>query len=331
MTQCSNGKTCARIVFFWGVEVVKVHFGSVVGCGDEWALLPCFIIVAFTKNMGNTDPFAGINIILWATVLHVVLIVVNRFYYKNQDISKDDKILLSNIMPMGNIAFVGTAICTLLYGADGMFVGTMYSIVNRVILNTICIVSFSGLELTRKDIGKILLNPIFVITMVCMAVFFGNSYAPQVTINGQTVSIFQIDVTLPFVYEGILQLGSILTTMVWLNIGSSITKESIHVMTKTPYSIKFAFIKIIINPIFSIILYIAVSRLFNLKIEPRYLPAAMMMSITPVPNSLAIFAIKYNRSPNLCIACLLTTMAATLLLFPVYDIIFQFLMSKNII
>ena len=92
----------------------------------------------------------GVNIVLWAVTIHTIFLVGAHYFYKFQKtLGEDDKILLSNILPLGNISFFGFAIISIFYSSQGIFVANMYSIVNRTILNTFCIISMSGLILEK--------------------------------------------------------------------------------------------------------------------------------------------------------------------------------------
>lgn len=274
---------------------------------------------------------SGFNIIIWATFIHVIFFVSTAFYYKKQNLSDDDEILLKNILPLGNISFFGMAITTIMYQSNGVFVANMYSIVNRVIINTICFVSMSGLALGKKNIIQIFQNPALMASLICSTIFFTQEISPQITINDQTLSIFRIDHSIPFLFRTIQKLGSSLNTFIWLIIGASVTKESIDIMLKTKDSFVFALQKNIILPIFGISIYILLNRSTGFSIDPNFLPATLMLLVTPVANTPTFFSIKYERSPDLCIACLLTSTITSLCLFPVFYLLIEYLLVIKIL
>ncbi len=274
---------------------------------------------------------SGFSIIIWAIIIHSIFFVTTAIYYKKQNLSNNDEILLKNILPLGNISFFGMAITTIMYHSNGIFTANMYSIVNRIIINTLCFVSMSGLALGKKNIIQIFQSGALVASLIGATIFFTQDISPQITINNQTLSIFRIDHSIPFLFRSIQKLGSSLNTFIWLIIGASITKESIDIMLKSKDSFIFALQKNIILPLCGILIYILLNRSIGFRIDPNFLPATLMLLVTPVANTLTFFSIKYERSSDLCIACLLTSTLTSLTFFPFFYLLIKYLMSIQIL
>ncbi len=295
-------------------------------------MLPCFIMSAFMVDLKEEYIVSGRNILIWSAVIHAFYIICGRIYYSYQkSLSDEEKLLLMNILPIGNIAFYGTAIASILYGTTGVFVATIYSIVNRIIINSFSVVSMSGLKFTKKDLSKILMNGPLLCSFFGALIFFTQDMTPHVTIHGVSHSIFRLDHTVPFLFTGVQKIGGLLSTLTWVVIGSSITKESLAMAMRYKYAFVFTFQRTIIVPILGMMLYILASNVFNLKIDYQFIPATLMMLITPTANILVLYSIRFKLAPNLCIACLIYSTIACLLLFPFYDLLFQYLMQLKII
>ena len=271
---------------------------------------------------------SGVNIVLWAVILHTIFLTGAHYFYKSQkNLAEDDKILLSNILPLGNISFFGFAIISIFYSSQGVFVANMYSIVNRTILNTFCIITMSGLILERKNILNILKNPALITSLLGLSIFATQDISPQLTINNVTASIFRIDHSIPFLFNSINKVGGILAPLIWIIVGASITKKSLTIMLRSKYALVFAFQKSIILPILGICIYGFLHKYTGFTIDKEFLPATLMLLVTPVANTALIFSIKYKRSPDLCIACLLTTTFTSLSLFPFFYLLIEYLIS----
>ena len=271
---------------------------------------------------------SGINIILWAMIIHIIFFIGAHYFYKSQkNLEENDKILLSNILPLGNISFFGFAIISIFYSSQGVFVANMYSIVNRTILNTFCIITMSGLILERKNILNILKNPALITSLLGLSIFATQDISPQLTINNVTASIFRIDHSIPFLFNSINKVGGILAPLIWIIVGASITKKSLTIMLRSKYALVFAFQKSIILPILGICIYGFLHKYTGFTIDKEFLPATLMLLVTPVANTALIFSIKYKRSPDLCIACLLTTTFTSLSLFPFFYLLIEYLIS----
>ncbi len=295
-------------------------------------MLPCFIMSAFMVDLKPEYITSGRNIIIWSASIHAIFMIGARvFYSRNKSLSKDEQTLLMNILPIGNISFYGTAITSILYGPTGVFVATIYSIVNRIIINTYSLISMSGLKFNKKDFSKIITNASLLCSFFGALFFFTQEISPTVTINGITLSIFRFDHTMPFLFSGIRKIGNLLSTLTWVVIGSSITKESLAMAMKYKYAFIFAFQRTIITPILGVVIYIFASNVLHLSIDHQFLPATLMLLVTPTANILVLYSIKYELSPNLCIACMIYSTIACLSLFPFYDILFQYLIQSNII
>ena len=295
-------------------------------------VLPCFIITSFMQDLEMKFLTSGINIILWAVILHTIFLTGAHYFYKSQKtLGEDDKILLSNILPLGNISMFGFAIISIFYNSQGVFVANMYSIVNRTILNTFCIITMSGLVLERKNILNILKNPALITSFIGILVFATQEIAPQLTINNHTASIFRIDYSIPFLFNSFNKVGSILAPLIWIIVGASITKKSLTIMLRSKYALVFAFQKSVILPILGICIYSLLHKYTGFTIDNEFLPATLMLLVTPVANTALIFSIKYKRSPDLCIACLLTSTFTSLSLFPIFYLLIEYLISIQFI
>ena len=291
-------------------------------------VLPCFIIASFMQDLEMKFLTSGVNIVLWAVILHTIFLTGAHYFYKSQkNLAEDDKILLSNILPLGNISFFGFAIISIFYSSQGVFVANMYSIVNRTILNTFCIITMSGLILERKNILNILKNPALITSLLGLSIFATQDISPQLTINNVTASIFRIDHSIPFLFNSINKVGGILAPLIWIIVGASITKKSLTIMLRSKYALVFAFQKSIILPILGICIYGFLHKYTGFTIDKEFLPATLMLLVTPVANTALIFSIKYKRSPDLCIACLLTTTFTSLSLFPFFYLLIEYLIS----
>ncbi|MGL4677460.1 MAG: AEC family transporter [Brevinema sp.] len=281
-------------------------------------VLPCFIAVSFMTDLKTTDLANGINIIIWAAVVHFVFYIFSILLYKFQNIPLDDKILLSTILPTGNISFFGMAIATLLYQENGIFAANMYSIFNRLFINTIGLTALSGMTLTKKDIVKTFKSPALLVSLIGAFIFFTQDITPYITINNISKSILRIDHTIPLLYYLLDVIGSSLNMFVWIIIGASVSKESLGLVTQSKHAIKFAFYKTLVLPILGLLLYQFLHQCIGFTIGKEFLPIVLLFAGTPVANTLTIFSVKYQRAPNLCIACLITSTIAFLILLPIY-------------
>ncbi len=295
-------------------------------------MLPCFIMSAFMADLKPEFITSGRNILIWSAGIHAIFMTgASIFYGRSKALDKSEQTLLKNILPIGNISFYGTAIASILYGATGVFVATIYSIVNRIIINTYSLISMSGLQFNKKDFTKIASNASLICSFFGALIFFTQEFSPQVTIHGETLSIFRLDHTMPFLFTGVRKIGNLLSTLTWVVIGSSITKDSLAMAMRYKYAFIFTAQRTILLPILGVLMYIFASNVLHMKIDHQFLPATLMMLVTPTANILVLYSLRFKLSPNLCIACMIYSTIACLMLFPFYDLLFNYLMSINLI
>ncbi len=294
-------------------------------------LLPCFI---FSSFMIDIDPIFfsnGLNIFLWSVFIQgFFLLSLGIYYHKKQNLTQDQKLFLSTSMPMGNISFYGIAVAFSFYGPDGVFAMNIYSISSRFYIYTVCLMIISGQKLTKNDMYQFIKNPSLIATILGCLIFFTQDYAPQIKINDISASIFRIDHSLPFLFNGLGKLGQSVGGLIWLIIGASFDKEVLAYALKSRLALRSILLKIFILPPIGITLYILFHQL-GFTIDPIFLPATLLILSSPVGNITTLQAIKYNRAPQLALACLLTSLVFCLLALPFYVILIDFLISINII
>lgn len=294
-------------------------------------LVPCFIFTSFMRDLEPIFFSNGISIFLWGLGIHGLFIIGTKIYYTNKNIPEDQKLLFTAILPLGNITFFGIAIASILYGSDGIFTANIYSIATRIYMYTVCLIILSGVTISKKDIYKILKNPTLIVSLLGCLIYFFQDYTPQIRVNGEIASIFRIDHSLPFLYQGLNNLGLCINGLVWLIIGASFDKNTVAFALRSQAAILFAFHKNVIIPLAGILIYIIIHKTTGFTIASIFLPTTLILLNSPVSNITLLFAINYKRAPKLALACLLTSMLFSLALFPIYAILIEYLLSLKLI
>ena len=294
-------------------------------------LLPCLILSSFMNDLDPIFLSNGIAIFIWALSIHGAFIVFFKFYYAKKDLPSDQKDVLSCTVPLGNIYSYGIAVASMLYGDSGIFTVNMYSIATRIYMYTYCLMTLSGAKLSKNDLLQSIKNPAILVTIIGAPIFFLQDFTPQITINDISASIFRIDHSLPFIFNGIEKIGSCTNTMVWILIGASFTKEAVSYMLQSRLAMVSMAIRAFILPPIGIAVYTLLHRFFGFTIAPMFLTTTLLLLSTPVANIGTIFALKYNKAPNLALACIPSSFIFTLALLPFYILVIEFLTSIKII
>lgn len=295
-------------------------------------VLPNAIIVSFMQDIDDALLSHSSSILLWCIIIHIILLTGSYFFYEGQSrLSSDEKILLRNLLPMGSIPFFGMAMATSIYGSNGTLSVNIYSIPFRVFLYTISSLSIVGIRFKKQDLILLIKNPALLASFLGLFILFTQHITPQIYINGKIVGIFRIDYTLPFVFHTIEMIGSILTPLIWILIGSSLVYEDFFGALKSKKAIMFAIQKVIFLPLIGLGIYIILNRYFAFSISKEFVCPILMLLVCPPSNVLVVLSIEHQRAPRLCLTSFVMSTIGALLVLPFYTIFLNKLSSLNII
>jgi len=295
-------------------------------------LLPSMIICSFMRDTSVELLENGINIFIWGIIVHLIMYIIGIVIYKNNNmLLNGEQIVLSNLLLVGSISTFGLAAVSIFYDDNGVFVNNIFNIPARIFIYTIGFISISGLKIQKGIVKKIFMNPVMIATILGIMFFFFQEYTPYVRILNKNISIFRIDYTMPFIFNSLESLSKAFLPMIWITIGASIEKDTLLYAIKSYKIIVFSILKIIICPILFIIIYILL-KYFNIFMIDSYLIApTLLLLICPPANILIVFALKYNRAPQLALSCFIISNILAIILLPFYAILFEYLILLSII
>lgn len=295
-------------------------------------VLPNFIITSFMQDIDQALLSHSSSILIWCIIIHIVLLLGSYFFYEAQTrLSSDEKILLRNLLPMGSIPFFGMAMATSIYGNNGMLATNIYSIPFRIFLYTISSLSISGIRLKKRDLMVLIKNPALLASFVGLFIFFSQNITPHIYVHGKMVGILRFDYTLPFLFHTVEMIGSILTPLIWILIGSSLVYEDFFGALKSSKAIIFALQKVIVLPLVGLAVYIILKRYFSFSISKEFICPILMLLVCPPSNVLVVLSIEHKRAPRLCLTSFVMSTIGALIVLPFYTLFLNKLAYLNII
>lgn len=196
--------------------------------------LPGLVIKAFDIAYTPEKLKLGLQIILISITHSIILIVVNYFLiFKIKDKEKKKVLQITNVIT--NFGYMGYPVAFQIFGEEGMFFASMYSIPIIILMWTYGLSTFFN-KIGKNEIKNIFLNPGMV------AFYFGI-----------TVFIFSIDIP-DLVDTTLITLGDMTTPLSMFIIGSrlALVKRTEILNDKMIYY--GAFVKLIVSPIIMLII-----------------------------------------------------------------------------
>jgi len=196
--------------------------------------VPGLIIKAFDINYTPEKLRLGLQIILISVVHSVVLIVVNYLLiYKIRDKEKKKILQISNVIT--NFGFMGYPVVFQIFGEEGLFFASMYSIPIIILMWTYGLSSFFT-KIGKSEIKNIFVNPGMV------AFYFGI-----------TVFIFSIEIP-PLIDSTLGTLGEMTTPLSMFIIGARLAIVKRKEILSDEMVYYGAFVKLIVAPVLMLII-----------------------------------------------------------------------------
>ncbi len=193
-------------------------------------------------------------------------------------------------------------------------------------------IKIDGLKESKKkrkaNLKKIFSNPVLIATMIGFTIW-ATQLIPGidfVTYNGvDHFSPFRIDLLFPPTANVLTALAAVCTPLAWIAIGMKMAKGNIKKALKDKSVWYATFIRIIVVPIIALILTIITALIGNATggwtINEIQLSVILIMAATPPANVIVVYAINFDKEPEL--ACNVTSIStiAAILTMPIWTVI----------
>lgn len=291
------------------------------------AALPALAFRAFLSNINPKTYTTGINVLIFGFIAYVLLILLAKLFYLNK--KGDIKDTLVVLTAFGSTTFFGIPIINGLFGNEGTLYANVFNIAYRVFLYSFALIVMSKTKFDKKNIKQIFANPIIIATFVGLFLWIFQNSMPQTSIMikdaktgemiAQSISIFRIDKTLPWLFNAINYLASLSSPLAWLAIGMTLAQISLKDAITEKLTIVYAFFKLILIPfIFFVILVI--SNKLGITFTYEAIAAIIIMLSTPPATVAVAYAIKFERK-----AVLASNISLVSTVLAIFSIIFWIL------
>ena len=253
--------------------------------------LPCMIARTI---YAQTDRFTGVGKVLLLAVLSVaLLLLVGEAVYLLSKKSEAGKSARFS-MAFGNFTFMGFPVVENLYGAEGLFVFTLFTVPIRPIFYSLPGFLLRGegasaKKLSAKEVLKLFFSPPIVAVLVGLALYLLRLQPPL------------------FLDKAVQALGSTASVLGMLLVGMGMAGISARTLWQRRSALLIVLSKAILSPLVMLGLFL----LFPLDGESKRV--LFMYGAVPVPSLLTAFSYNNGRSPEACEEASAAVLLSTLL------------------
>lgn len=257
-----------------------------------YAILPCNIIKAFSREMEAGFWSTFFMVLLMAVLAQVVSFLLSRLLYRRFDAG--EKCVYQYATVCSNSGFMGNPLAEGVFGETGLLYASIFLIPQRIVMWTAGVSSFQKTESGKTAYRKILTHPCMVATYI-----------------GMVIMVFQIP--LPGVLgDTILAFSNCCTAMTMVYIGTILTDVDFRELFGK-HQIFFAAIRLALIPA----LVYGICRLTGM--DALITGVSTLLSATPAGSTTSLLAAKYGADEKAAARCVVFTTALSAVTIPVWS------------
>lgn len=258
-----------------------------------YAILPCNIIKAFSREMEAGFWSTFFMVLLMAVLAQVVSFLLSRLLYRRFD--DGEKCVYQYATVCSNSGFMGNPLAEGVFGETGLLYASIFLIPQRIVMWTAGVSSFQKTESGKTAYRKILTHPCMVATYI-----------------GMVIMVFQIP--LPGVLgDTILAFSNCCTAMTMVYIGTILTDVDFRELFGK-HQIFFAIIRLALIPA----LVYGICRLA--RMDALITGVSTLLSATPAGSTTSLLAAKYGADEKAAARCVVFTTALSAVTIPVWSV-----------
>ncbi|MGL5355673.1 MAG: AEC family transporter [Cetobacterium sp.] len=285
--------------------------------------IPALSFNAFMKDFDKDIFTNGLNILIWSFLIHIFLIAISQFFYKNLD---SDKVLTLKMMSIfAGVTVYGIPIVEAIYGDSGIIYSSIFSIPYRILLYSYGFIKMSGTKIDKNNVKSMFLNPVILATFLGLSIWIFQSYLPHVNVDSTSYAFLRIDKTAFWLYKPFSFLARLCSPLAWLAAGLKLSEQSIKDSLKNSIAFQFSLIKTIVIPILILIMVQTFNSFNILPISKESLGVIIVLSGTPTASVIIAYSLKYKKEPLIASSCSFLSTIFSLITIPILIVILEFI------
>ncbi|AKL93933.1 permease [Clostridium aceticum] len=258
--------------------------------------LPAMIISAFHFEF-SIEMFKNIGLILiLSTLIHVLLVVVNKLIFKKYEVDKRNVLNYFGIFP--NAGFMGLPFILALYGETGVFYASIFMIPYHVLMWTY------GQRLFAKAKDPSFMKALIIHPSI-LAIVIG-------------LLTFIFSVNIPYVIlRPMNMLSSMTTPIAMMIIGGKIADLKFHDLFSDKDVYIGCFVRLIVAPILTFAL------LKGMNLDFMLIKICVTIEVIPAAMTIVIFPEKYGGDTHFATKCVLMSHVLSIITIPIVFLLLQ--------
>ncbi|NVY95601.1 AEC family transporter [Lactobacillus sp. DCY120] len=296
--------------------------------------LPALAFNSFMAPINQETMHHGLAILVFGIIIYIILIFVTKLFYLSYD--ADKRSVLSILTTFGSTTFFGIPIVAALYGPKGTMYASIFNIGYRIFLYSYAYIAMSGLQMTKKNIKQMLLNPVVIATFVGLILWLIQPLMPTIsgidptTKQAVNVAFFRIDVTAPWIFKPLSYLASLSSPLAWLAIGSTLGEVSFKAAAKNKTSWYYTAMKTIVVPAINLLLLIILTVTKIMPLSQIAVATIIIMMATPTAAVAASYAIGFDREAVLTSNASFISTIGAVIMVPIWIVILAIIAGTGI-
>jgi len=324
--------------------------------------LPCLAFASFMTDISQKTFQSALFSFVYGFIIYIVFILLSKLIFIGvKDKTKRD--VLEVLFVFGSTTFFGQPLIQAVF-PDAFKDSNMFNVAYRVFLYSyayylICLKDkktneditnglFSKEDIQEKKkmdfknlavmMKQIFVNPIIIATFLGFILWslqlIGDAGDVTqwwvVSVNNKVGAFWNIQVSLPWLYQTINTLGSLASPLVWIAIGCTLGKVSFKEAAGDRMVWVYSFVKIIVGPLLNLGILMLVNLIPGVNITFNTVAATTIMWAVPPATVAVTYCINSNKESTFASSCSLITTLIAVIFIPVYMILLTLIQSAAI-
>lgn len=244
-----------------------------------------------------------------------------------EDVSRRSLVMWMMLI-FGSITSFGLPVIKQMYEAEGgVIAANIWTIPFRIFLYSYCLMLMSNVrfskETMKNSIKTIFLNPVVILTFLGLILWL-TQLIPGASSFGQnfkhgTHGWFELKDTMPYIYQPINMLASIMSPLIWFSIGITLAESDIKSAVKDKWVWIFSFQKLFLIPL--LIFALMVPFVSNESISKGVAISMVIFAAVPPATVVNAFSMQFKICEKFASECAALTTLLAILAIPLWIVI----------
>jgi predicted permease len=336
------------------LKIFPENTGKVLSKIVMTVALPCLAFGAFMTTITIETFNSALFSFFYGFFIYIAFIFLAKLIFKWVK-DPTQRRVLEILFVFGSTTFFGQPLISAVF-PDAYNDSNMFNIAYRVFLYSYAYISICTTkeeapvkdeELTCKKsnaanaksmLKRIFVNPIIIATLVgfclwALQLLPGSTEVSNwwvVSVSGSTGVFWNIQVSLPWLYQTIKTVGSLASPLVWIAIGCTLGKVSFKAAVGDKKVWAYCLIKVIVGPVLNFVILLLINLIPGINVTFTTVAATTIMWAVPPATVAVTYCINSDKFATFASSCSLLSTLTSVVFIPVYMVLLTIVQSAGI-